>query len=915
MSRLRLTICLVHVFLIAAPILAADRYFNVPLDKLEVTEGERPAGSPDTWNLWQLSLETSPYAVLDGPGEIILSSTLPEGGSGVNALLIRTGQEADITGELFYQKSEGKMAIVKFKIAATQSKDDAKEAFLRAKESHYETLLDRNIPGAAWFRYQAAEAGKALGNDDRDRRMLRPNVQPDDAEDTYSLFSGGRALSENLQLDRALAAGRPTTQPDSIDVNSIDGISIQPMDWTAKTKGLSPGLDFLATYIPADQHAVFFPSLDALDLILDQAGHSSLPILQQLRPESQDAMTQQRYERQLGVSMGALAKAVGPLLVSSVAITGSDPYLSTGSDVAILFEPKNADALQKLLVTQIRLASPGAKFVHGTVQSLEYEGVEFERSIRSYVARLGDVVVLTNSLSQLKQLANVHDTKAPSLAVQPEYIFFRDRYHKDDANESALLVLSDATIRRWCGPRWRIADSRRTRAAAVLADLQAKWLDQLADKNVATTPIDNDSKDLGTLSLTPTGVNSSVYGSLEMMTPISELSIDTVTASEAAAYKRWRDTYQQNWRQYFDPIALRLSTKQDKLAADVTVMPLIWGTDYRSFIEITQGIHLAPDAGDPHNALAHLLVAFNRKAMAVQTGENFIASMVPDLKSEALGWMGQSIALYIDDDPFWDELLKAKDTDKFMQANIARLPIGLRVEVSSGLRLAGFLVALRTYVEQTAPQMTQWQNLKYNDRAYVKITPTETAKTQETDIANVALFYAATGKSLLITPNESLLQRALDRESINPATSAPSASSATQPASAPWLGSSANLALRAKVFELILKGSRAQVRQWMQSRAWANLPILNEWKQRYPDQDPVEFHERLWHTRLVDMAGGKYVWNPKWHTMESTIYGHPGEPKDGPDPVDLLNGLISANFGLTFEDQGLRAAVEVQRHN
>ena len=25
----------------------------------------------------------------------------------------------------------------------------------------------------------------------------------------------------------------------------------------------------------------------------------------------------------------------------------------------------------------------------------------------------------------------------------------------------------------------------------------------------------------------------------------------------------------------------------------------------------------------------------------------------------------------------------------------------------------------------------------------------------------------------------------------------------------------------------------------MQSRAWSNLPILNEWKHRYPDQDPV----------------------------------------------------------------------------
>jgi hypothetical protein len=886
---------------------AADHYFNVPLDKLQVTEGELPAARLDAWNLWQQSMETAPYAALDVPGEIYPSSTLPQANRDVNAILIRTTQESEFTGELFYQKSDGKMTIVKFKIAPDESKPDAKEAFYLAKKTHYQMLQNRNIPGTPWFRHQAAEAAKSLGKEEPASNLMPwQNIRPSDIDDTYSLFSGGRALSENLQLDRILPATRPANETDTIDVNSIDGISIQPMDWTAKTKGLSPKLDLLASYIPADQHAVFFPSLDAMSAILDQAGQSSLPILQQLRPDGQDAMTVQRYQRQLGVSMNALTKTLGSQLIASVAITGSDPYLPTGSDVAILFEPKNSAALQNVLLEQIKVASPQAKSVHGTIQSISYEGAESDRSVRSYVAQLGDTVVLTNSLSELARLAAVHDNKAPNLAAQPEYIFFRDRYRKEDPNESALLVLSDATIRRWCGPRWRIADSRRTCAAALLADLQAKWLDQLAGNNITAAAIDHESVDLGAVSLTPSGVTSSVYGSLEMMTPISELSLDTVTPSEAAAYKRWRDSYQENWRQYFDPIALRLSIKQEKLAADITVMPLILGTDYRSFIEITQGIQLAPDAGDPHNALAHLLVAFNHKAAQVQSGENFIANMVPNLQNEALAWMGQSIGLYIDDDPFWDELLKAKDAEKFMEANFARTPIALRVEVSSGLRLAGFLVALRAFIEQTAPQMTDWKNLTYNNHAYVKITPTEMAKSQEKELAAAALYYVATGKSLLITPNEALLQRALDREF---------ASAATQPAPPPWLGSSANLALQAKALNLLLKGSRDEFQQWMQRRAWDNLPILNEWKQRYPDQDPVALHERLWHTKLLDMAGGTYVWNLKWHTMESTIYGHPGEPKDGPDPTDLLKGLISANLGLTFEDQGLRAAVEVRRHN
>ena len=35
-------------------------------------------------------------------------------------------------------------------------------------------------------------------------------------------------------------------------------------------------------------------------------------------------------------------------------------------------------------------------------------------------------------------------------------------------------MITDATIRRWCGPEWRIGASRRTRAAAAIAELQAR---------------------------------------------------------------------------------------------------------------------------------------------------------------------------------------------------------------------------------------------------------------------------------------------------------------------------------------------------------------------------------------------------------------------------------------------------------
>ena len=99
----------------------------------------------------------------------------------------------------------------------------------------------------------------------------------------------------------------------------------------------------------------------------------------------------------------------------------------------------------------------------------------------------------------------------------------------------------------------------------------------------------------------------------------------------------------------------------------------------------------------------------------------------------------------------------------------------------------------------------------------------------------------------------------------------------------------------------------------MQASAWGNLPILNEWKRRYPGRDPVDVHRQLWHAELLCPGGGKYVWNEKCGTMESTVYGHPGDPKQGPPAPPVLSSFRKADFGLTFENQGLRARATLER--
>ncbi len=930
---------------------AEDFYHKAGIRDLKFADGaSAPEWPQANWRQWQQAWTRYPYIVLDGPGEAYVdigatdrpwSMKTPEE---VHLTFhIRADQKGDVAGRLYYPKSDWSgMTAYRFTLPAATANTETSDAFQGAKADHYHRLLARNLPGAAWFRHEIRQAEAARGNRNSAQANAPAQWSPSNGDsrlaETYDLLSGGRAISENLQLDRRLAGtqGEAATE----DVDKIDGITIAEIDWKPLIKDLKPKLDPLASLIPADQHAVFFPTFSAAVEAIDQAEQQGTPVLYLAEPRSEDAGVKGRYQRQLGLSLSGLGRLLGPHVARSVAITGSDVNFRTGTDVALLFETPNPAMLENLLATQIamsaakssprplagegagaRAANLVAEAEQGEIDGLHYRSFRsLDRKFCSYFVKLDHAVVVTNSPYQIKRLAAVVEKKTPVVASLPEYIFYRDRYRLDDPEETAFVFLSDATIRRWCGPRWRIASSRQLQDLGVMAELQAANMDRLAKNAVQPGPIYTDfaTADAGQWRLDADGVHSSVQGSLEFMTPIAEIPMEKVTRAEADAYRWWRDGYQRNWRWAFDPIGIRLTMKENRLAADLTVMPLIWNNEYRELQSLSQGAALAPSAGDPHDALAHFALALNTKSPLFHTAENFISTMSHGV---TLGWIGSSVAVYADDDPIWQDLAKTTpdQLDDFMGKNAWRLPVGVRVEVSNGLKLTVFLAAFRAYVDQTAPGMTHWESLSYKDQPYVKITPTERAKGQKKMLEKASIYYAATGDALLVTLSENLLKRAIDRQlaaknSPRPLAGEGSGAKADVATPAPaWLGSNVALRVDRRALELLSRLNRDDYQRTMQLRAWSNLPILNEWHRLYPDQDPVALHQRVWKIGLLCPGGGRYVWNEKFQTMESTVYGHPGEPKPGPAAPPALMDFARGAFGLSFENQGLRARVSLER--
>jgi hypothetical protein len=443
-----------------------------------------------------------------------------------------------------------------------------------------------------------------------------------------------------------------------------------------------------------------------------------------------------------------------------------------------------------------------------------------------------------------------------------------------------------------------------------LADLTARLIDDPAIATEQRPQLTARFSHPGRLAIGPQLVHHSYIGNLRFLKPILELDTHQVTSAEAQAYERWRTMYQRNWRWAFDPIGLRVTWTPDQVAGDLTVIPLIARTDYQPLVDVSRGAALKPTDGDPHGAPLHVALALNKQSGWFNLASGLARSAAPGLRIDPLAWLGDSVAFYADRDPLWQELAEypASELQQRWQDFGPRLPIALHAEVSDGLRLGAFLVAVRAWMEQTIPGMLLWETLEHRETPYVRITPTERAIGEQQGLRNFSLYYYASGQSLTITPHRGVLERAIDRDLAKQETAEPPGVEGQ----AAWLGS--NLAIHTDPMWIGVwrQIQTAELRRRMQRHAWQHLPALNEWHRLFPDTDPSDVAHRYWHQRPICPGGGQYVWNETWQTMESTVYGHPAQPKSGP-PLPLhLQRMLEADFGLTLEPQGLRARVQLQ---
>jgi hypothetical protein len=333
-------------------------------------------------------------------------------------------------------------------------------------------------------------------------------------------------------------------------------------------------------------------------------------------------------------------------------------------------------------------------------------------------------------------------------------------------------------------------------------------------------------------------------------------------------------------------------------------MPLILGTDYAELRDFVGAARLAPASGDPHDGtLVHFALALDPESETLRDLGTTMGGMITSLGANPMSWLGSSMAIYLDEDPFVTELIETGDRDEAfenLQVDANDVPLVVCFDVQSPVRLAAFLGGIRAFAEETTPGILSWEDMEENGQRFVRIGA------DEAGIGDVSVYYATLSDAWILSLKKEALLQSLERRARRKA-------GAEAAPAAHWLGESAALEVAGeglRLFELLFG---EDLKDELKRGSWSNLAILNEWKRRFPEVDPLELHERLFSERLTCPGGGEYAWNAEWHTHESSVFGHPGEPRPGVALTPAWSAILRARFGITFEQEGLRAGAELTR--
>ncbi|MBH23903.1 MAG: hypothetical protein CMH57_05485 [Myxococcales bacterium] len=663
-----------------------------------------------------------------------------------------------------------------------------------AKKAPRDKELERlfQLGAASWFETQGAPFYSfASGR----MRAIAEGWKPSAAEDAVvvrraprtdlgelmDLYTGMTSVEEALQTRRALMV-RGATEKATVPLAKIEPVPLAKHPWDAMIQELNvggPAIEPLASYVPEEMLYLHFHDLRTFVKLLSDLDEVVTPVSLALERRPGTSHFTDRIQRQLVVERTALSETFGHLAVHGVAVVASDPFWREGGDLSILFHLKNEAMLTAALdefAAHTRARHANLKETTYTLDGIPVRAMTTpDRAVHQHRARIGEVLVISTSREAVARLVAVHKGKAAPLAKAGDFRYMRTRYRFDAQQEDGFLFISDAFVGHVIGPRVKILQSRRIQAAADLmavnhAALLFGWLEGRQPKDaqelvraglLREDELRHSQDPSQAIRFSPETGASSAWGRPSSLVPLIELKLDAATEAEASAYREFVRGYQNYWRQFVDPIGVRIRRGGDRLQAEALMLPLIEGTEYTSMRRQVGGRTMPmPDRADG----ARMMLAVGDDAELRRLMDD-MAMEVTRNRDIGLSWLGDWVMVGVGDrSGLWDMMLAeggipgAANAD--MERILNRLPLYVGAHVRNGIGLAATLTALRGFVETSAPGMVSWALAEpYRGVPVTRISPNEPFLNGATTLA---VHYAVVQDVFLASTERATLEAQMD---------------------------------------------------------------------------------------------------------------------------------------------------------
>lgn len=473
------------------------------------------------------------------------------------------------------------------------------QEWARQQNAHFLHLLNY-YPDDTFFQYVLLQsrdrygiAAPSLTRAAADTETLESNL--------YDALTGSLAIQEMLQRQALSAA--PRRGDLSIPINQLHPPALRSADYVRlleekrARQNIQPQVQDITGLVPEDQYFLHFHSLAAAGELFDLSTDWGDSLLRLFTLQAQDNRLQEKLEDQLCLRRGPLTKLFGDLVVTELAVTGSDPFFLEGTDVTFLFRVKSPQLFEQTAAAW--LAEVKKKYPELAEREFNYRGHKVnarytnDRLVSSFVVQHEDYFIYSNSHAAIRKVIDVATGKAPRLSDAADYRYVTTLLPPSGDARSGYFYGSEAFVRRLVGPEWKIAEKRRMqcfnnlvmlnnaslfyrleygRSPASLSELiEGRFIDpaKIICPHGGAYAIDA-GQDTCTCSL---------HNRLKYLTPNAELAVLRVSPEEQQEYERYRQRYQAFWQRVFDPIAVRM-TMAPRVKLEVCVLPFANGSLY-----------------------------------------------------------------------------------------------------------------------------------------------------------------------------------------------------------------------------------------------------------------------------------------------------------------------------------------------